>query len=142
MVAVLFSMVGRIGRLTFWIGTISLFLGLLAYQYLTGGLVLILVGYALWAFMQAALLVKRLHDVNRAGWWALAPAAALILGGVGFNLFGGGAAAASPLRTVVFSAPVACGIGFALGFFAWVGSKPGSSRDNRFGPSPDPIHGD
>ncbi len=67
-------MVGRIGRLTFWIGTIGLFLGLLAYQYLTGGLVLILVGYALWAFMQAALLVKRLHDVNRAGWWALAPA--------------------------------------------------------------------
>ncbi|MDP3853352.1 DUF805 domain-containing protein [Phenylobacterium sp.] len=141
MVAVLFSLAGRIGRLTFWIGAIGLFLGLLAYQYLTGGLVLILIGYAIWAYPQAALLVKRLHDVNRSGWWALAPAAALVLGGVIFGL-GDTAGTASPLRMISFSVPMACGIGFALGFLAWVGSKAGSVRENRFGPPPEPFDGD
>ena len=133
--AVLFSFEGRIGRGIFLLASTGLFIGLLLYQFLTGGLWLILLGYAVWGYMQSALLVKRLHDVNRTGFWALAPAAALTIGGAVFS-FIGDTPTPSALRLVGFSVPLACGMGFVLGFLAFVGSKPGSSRENRFGDPP------
>ncbi len=136
---VIFSLVGRIGRTTFWIGSFVLFAALILYQLLTGGLVLILMGYAVWGYIQFALLVKRLHDVNRSGFWALTPGAALLAGALALSFANDTAGPPSALWLLTFSLPMACGIGFALGFIAWVGSKPGSVSENRFGDPPDEL---
>ncbi|WP_309645912.1 DUF805 domain-containing protein, partial [Phenylobacterium sp.] len=79
-VGVLFSYWGRIGRRTFWGASAGLFGFLLVYQYLTGGLILELMGWALWSYVQSALLVKRLHDVGWTGLWAVAPGGGLFAG--------------------------------------------------------------
>ena len=135
--AVLFSFTGRIGRAVFLLSSAGLFLLLLVYQYLTGGWVLNYLGWAIWGYVQGALLVKRLHDVNRSGFWALAVGAALVIGGIVFSFIGGAEGTPSALRLVGFSVPMACAMGFTLGLLAFVGSKPGSSRDNRFGEPPE-----
>lgn len=134
--AILFSFVGRIGRRSFWLASVCLFLLLLGYQYLTGGIVLIVLGYLAWSYIQSALLVKRLHDVNRSGLWALTPFLAVGLALLAISIINGAPARPGPLRLAAFSVPMACALGFMLGFAAWVGTKAGSGRDNRFGEPP------
>lgn len=69
-----------------------------------------------------ALLVRRLHDQNRSGWWALAWAPAVFTG-----IMKGGAPIGLPLGI-----PVGLGNLLVLAFLLW----PGSIGDNSFGPSP------
>ena len=133
---VLFSYWGRIGRRTFWAGSAGLFAFLLVYQYLTGGLVLEIAGWMVWNYVQSALTVKRLHDVGWTGWWAAVPSVAVLAGAFALNLVNRNEGSQSVLRVIGLTIPMACAIGYILGFGAWIGTRPGETHDNRFGEPP------
>lgn len=74
-----FSLDGRIGRRAFWIGFPAVLIALVMVDVLLGRTFL---GPILWLgllFPLSAVLIKRLHDRGRTGWWALALAIPLPL---------------------------------------------------------------
>jgi len=71
---------GRIGRKGFWLGFAAAFGALVAIDLLArmSAAFLILAPFALYAL--AAVMVKRLHDRGRSGWWSLLIAAPMLAG--------------------------------------------------------------
>ena len=112
-----FSFKGRIGRRDFWIW-MGLWLVLMAaaftlanYQLIAIQSIAFFIVALLWP--TAAVLVKRLHDRNKAGWWALLLILAWMLAAGNWQML----------------APMMIDLG------AFVGT-PG---DNRFGPEAEPV---
>lgn len=76
---------------------------------------------ALWLFIYT----RRLHDLDRSGWWSLAPmgvAFAILLAGMGIGV---------DIPTSTLIAGVSSWV-----FTIWLGCQPGDAMDNRFGPPP------
>lgn len=133
------SFEGRISRKYFWLGNIGMGIALILIINInlwlneTLGLALIIVAYLISLYPTAALMVKRLHDRNRTGWWA-----ALVMGlGIAFNILQFAGLAGQPeqpnmLDVVVFvaSAIVTIWLVIELGFLK------GTQGPNRFGPDP------
>ncbi len=71
---------GRIGRKGFWLGFAAAVAALVAIDLAARGtaLVLLLAPFALYAL--AAVIVKRLHDRGRSGWWSLLIVTPLVAG--------------------------------------------------------------
>ncbi len=79
----LFSFEGRIGRKTWWLGTLGIIAALIVAQALAFGLamiaeplalvgLLLVVGISIAGMVGAiALQIKRWHDVDKPGWWLL-----------------------------------------------------------------------
>ncbi len=83
--AVLFSFSGRINRVKYWLGVLLFYLLIFAalFIYAVGNDgVLVLLLPAFW--IHSAIAVKRVHDLNRSGWWVipwlLIPGGQLLLG--------------------------------------------------------------
>ena len=79
--------------------------------------------------------VFRLHDIGRSGKWALLPLVLLVTA-IFLPLLlvpPLGAAAATPMALIVLTGALV-----VLGLVAWLGSQPGETNDNRFGPPPKP----
>jgi uncharacterized membrane protein YhaH (DUF805 family) len=110
---------GRAGRREYWASMGCVFAAGLAAEYFPArapvqmglGVVLML------------LQIRRLHDFNRSGWWAVAAAFAPVVLVVAF-------------MTSYFIAARLGGLVIALLFVMGVGAWPGDRGDNRFGPSP------
>jgi uncharacterized membrane protein YhaH (DUF805 family) len=104
--AVFFSFSGRINRAKYWLGVLAFYLSIFAaiyVSYLTGigsDSALVLLLPACW--MHFAVAVKRIHDLDKPGWWVILwlfiPGGQLILGVLegtsGANRYG-----ADPLST-------------------------------------------
>lgn len=119
-----FSLEGRIGRLRYLaygigVGLLCLVPGtlgaiLLATHHLIAGSVLLLLIYLFMVIMNVVFAIRRLHDMNASGWWALILLAQFILSLV--------------LRPV--------GILIGLVFFLVLLIVPGTADENRYGPMP------
>ena len=92
-----------------------------------------------------AVTVRRLHDLDRSGWWALVPAAgllvpaALLVAVMGFSGAVQSGALASPLAqgsgVILFWSILAAVVGLNLLLLFWF-TRPGTPGSNRFGPDP------
>ena len=76
--ALYFSSTGRISRKTYWVATLPLFVLSVVTELLEGSAVTSGDGVALWlitllavAIPSVMLSIKRLHDLNRSGWFVL-----------------------------------------------------------------------
>ncbi|TAJ73402.1 MAG: DUF805 domain-containing protein [Phenylobacterium sp.] len=109
---------GRYDRKTYWSVLGGLFLV---------GLVVSLLGYKLGSATVGPmifLMVRRLHDFDRSGWWSLA----IVLGPLALML------ALTPVASPEQTAPFIVLI--SLVWTIWLGSIPGDPHENRFGPAP------
>ena len=87
---------GRIGRKAFWVGFLIVVLLLAASDMLARGVGAAMVLFLVLFYPLIAVLVKRLHDRGRSGWWAVTVAAPLgvaFLTGVVARIAGFGASA-------------------------------------------------
>jgi uncharacterized membrane protein YhaH (DUF805 family) len=73
----------------------------------------------------AGVQVRRLHDCDRSGWWALAAA-----------LVPSVPALVAYFATRSEEAALAAGSIVEFGAILWIGAAPGTFGDNRFGPAP------
>lgn len=131
----LLSPSGRIGRRSFWIGLIAIFvISFVASFVLTIGVSIIrgekssalvapLVQLAL-IYPSVCITAKRLHDLGRSGWWQ-APVYALWIGGVGFSTIGVPGLGGLAMIVALLG-------GLVLSIFT--GFVAGSAQPNRFGP--------
>jgi len=129
-----FSFNGRIGRRDFWIWIITwlvlmaVAMGIASQQWVAIQTVAFAVVVMLWP--TAAVLVKRLHDRNKAGWWALLLVVAWLLAVGNWQMLAPvwqwGLGRFIPTLVVVMML-LDCGV------FA------GSAGDNRFGPEAKPV---
>ena len=109
---------GRYNRKTYWIIVGGLFLI---------GVVVSLMGHKIGSATAGPmifLMVRRLHDFNRSGWWSLA----IVLGPAALMLLL--APVASPTQTAPFILLI------SLVWTIWLGAIPGDPHENRFGPAP------
>ncbi|MBS0273359.1 MAG: DUF805 domain-containing protein [Proteobacteria bacterium] len=97
--------------------------------------------------------LRRLHDIGRPGWWALAPIVLIIAVVIGGLALGGEplvkALAAIQAMDTNYAMPdriayLLFGIGLAavviqFGFTIWLGAKKGDEGSNRFGAPPEDI---
>ena len=136
---------GRIRRSHFWVAWLII-LGVyvvLSWIPLLNLLTIVLI----WPFV--AICVKRLHDMDRPGWFAAIPwGGSLVLTVVGFmmvgaSIFAAGASDGYNGNPAAFLALMGPGIGaFVLasliwiGFILWIGLVEGQPGANRFGPNP------
>lgn len=132
---VLCSPHGRIGRRTFWIGVVGLTAANLLGAALpaVGTLISLL---ALWPL--TCLLIKRLHDMGRAGVLALAPLVAMVAltGLSAASALMAMNAALVPLALAMAGGTALIGLLAALvvvGFILWVGLTPGHDGANAYG---------
>lgn len=109
---------GRYNRKYYWAMLGALCLAGVVIRLMGGHL-----GYAMSGPMMFVM-VRRLHDFNRTGWWALA----LTLGPVALML------ALAPFAPPTTTAPFITLI--ALVWLVWLGCIPGDPNENRFGPAP------
>lgn len=87
--------------------------------------------------------VRRLHDINRSGWWILLPAGPIIVGAVllvvgAFGAMGGGGAGfggAALLGMILLGIGAICGIVLLVWY-----CTAGTPGPNRFGEDPKGIH--
>jgi uncharacterized membrane protein YhaH (DUF805 family) len=141
--SLLFSWDGRLRRSHFWGGMAALVVA----QILLGWIPLVgaLLSLAL-AIPGASFGVRRLHDMGRTGWLALAPVVGVVVTGV-LSLIIGAFSTAAVLGggNAAFGALALAGPAFLvtglvalvnLAFVLWVGLTPGVAGDNRFGPDP------
>jgi len=70
---------GRIGRKAFWVGFASLIAGFFLADLLTRGASIALILAIALIYPLVAVLVKRLHDRGRSGWWVSALAAPVLV---------------------------------------------------------------
>jgi uncharacterized membrane protein YhaH (DUF805 family) len=131
----LFSGKGRIDRTTFW--TVQLLTGLFGTclkataTLLIGGLGLLpLLPLLIASWVISALnLAKRLHDLNRSGWWMLAPLAiSVLIAGLGAARFGPGSDGSAATEALALLA--------SLGALLAIGLLKGNPGPNRFGEPP------
>lgn len=131
-IAPFFSFRGRVGRREYWLTVIVSWVVLFAAGTLAavlGGFGLIvavpLFGLVLWATL--AILVRRLHDRGRSGWWLL-----LMLGPVLTLSFLGAAASTADKDAGAFFQLLS--FPFSLWILIDLGCLPGKPGVNRFGP--------
>ena len=90
-----------------------------------GGLLLLIIPlYAVVFWTNLCLMIKRLHDMNQSGWWAMFL--------FGFSFVSGFVSGINPQMEMVallLNLPV---FGFALWLLFW----PGTAGDNQYGPDP------
>jgi uncharacterized membrane protein YhaH (DUF805 family) len=129
--AMFFSFRGRVGRQEYWLAVILGWVVLFAAAVLmadmgsfgpwVAGLLYLLV---LWAML--AMLVRRIHDRGRSGWWLLPMAGPVVV----LNALAGATSAADEHVSLVLQ-------GLALPFSLWIlvdlGCLPGTRGPNRFG---------
>jgi uncharacterized membrane protein YhaH (DUF805 family)/type II secretory pathway pseudopilin PulG len=78
--------------------------------------------------MVVVFMVRRLHDLDRSGWWTLIYGVVLVLSFIsGLKSFSG-------IWTVVYAICALCGLTYGLTLLFW----PGTRGDNHFGPPPPP----
>jgi uncharacterized membrane protein YhaH (DUF805 family) len=84
-----------------------------------------------------AVAVRRLHDIDRSGWWILLPLLPYLLGLV---IMVGGAMAANPALAMLGGLALLVGVICAIVLLVWYCSA-GTNGPNRFGPDPlgDPV---
>lgn len=85
----------------------------------------------IWSFIvmipNFALSVRRLHDIDRSGWWVLGPVVLWLIAGFALSTaIASGSAMALPVLLVIVA------IGFTLVLLVWA-CQPGDPRPNRFG---------
>ena len=141
----LFSFNGRLRRQHFWISWLILLgagvvLGWIPFL----GIILSLA--MIWP--NIAIVVKRLHDMGKSGWFAVIPWVANIVGffmivsAVGMTIFTNPEAFESEDPTVMLSMFGSMMGGLAvmflvnIAFLLWIGVTDSQSGDNRFGPNP------
>ncbi|WP_042858215.1 DUF805 domain-containing protein [Dickeya sp. NCPPB 3274] len=129
-----FSFRGRVGRRDFWLGMVmvsALMVGLFMLAG-TGWLETQKAAFVLVVLMWplAAILVKRLHDRNKSGWWALLLVVAWMLGNGNWSML-------PPLGQwgVGSFLPVLIAVMMLLDCGAFVGT----AGANRFGPAAEPL---
>lgn len=132
-----FDASSRIGRLRAFVYPLGVALLVLPFGILAGvlfllrlavpGGLLLLAIYVFIITMQFVFMVRRLHDMNRSGWWSLVYAV-LYLGSIVATLTAGGKITPVYLTLMLLS------LGFAL--MLWF--TPGTAGENRFGPPPPP----
>ncbi len=128
------SFEGRINRKPYWIGALVLMGAVIVLNivfFALGGISGLVIGYVILAILviypSLALMVKRFHDRDKSGWWALAfYIPALINGAVSYTDPDSGLAMVTGLITVAVSIWLLIELGFLKG-------KPGS---NDYGTNP------
>jgi uncharacterized membrane protein YhaH (DUF805 family) len=111
---------GRAGRREYWASVGCVFAVGLALEYFPGGPKLESALSVMLMFLQ----IRRVHDFDRSGWWAVAATFATLP--VGFVL-----ATFTPLAVAVIGT-----MALAVALMILIGAVPGSLGDNRFGPPP------
>ncbi|KHN53155.1 membrane protein [Dickeya fangzhongdai] len=129
-----FSFRGRVGRRDFWLGMVivlALMVGLFMLAG-TGWLETQKAAFVLVVLMWplAAILVKRLHDRNKSGWWALLLVVAWMLGNGNWSMLPplGQWGVGSFLPTLI-----------AVMMLLDCGAFVGTAGANRFGPAAEPL---
>jgi uncharacterized membrane protein YhaH (DUF805 family) len=131
----LFSGKGRIDRTTFW--TVQLLLALFeaclkatATLFAEMPVLLMLAPLLIASWVVGVFnLTKRLHDLNRSGWWMLLPATiAVLITAVAAAKFGRGSEGALASEALALLLP--------LGFLLAAGALKGNAGPNRFGEPP------
>ncbi len=79
-----------------------------------------------------AVSVRRLHDIDRSGWFILLP---LLPYGIGLGMMAAGAMSASPAYMVMGGVAMLIGFICAILLLVWY-CTPGTQGSNRFGPDP------
>jgi uncharacterized membrane protein YhaH (DUF805 family) len=89
-----------------------------------------------------AVSVRRLHDVDKSGWWILLPLGPYLIGAVMLfsAIFAGGGSASGGLA-VIGGLIMLVGFGCAILLLVWY-CKQGTPGPNRFGPDPLGVAGD
>lgn len=133
----IFDFRGRACRSEYWFGALFFFIANFVLSILgiipVLGSILGLIG-GIWLFIASiSVTVRRLHDVDRSGWYILLPYGVLVIAA---GLVGAAAASGNQDTTMLFA-----GIGgllvlavFILMFIWFI--KPGTAGDNRFGQDP------
>lgn len=99
--------------------------------------------------MWVVIWIRRLHDIDRSGWYAAAPivlqglciAAGFMFGGIDFRnaAFDSQALQGAPMTAVGMNRLVEVSliyVAIQYGFTIWLGLKPGTAGENRFGRAP------
>jgi uncharacterized membrane protein YhaH (DUF805 family) len=128
------SFEGRINRKPYWLGSLTLmaaFMVLLLLLFALVGFFGLFIGYIILAILviypSLALMVKRFHDRDKSGWWALVfYVPTFINGGVSYSAPESGISMVIGLVTLVVTIWLIIELGFLKG-------KPGS---NDYGPNP------
>jgi uncharacterized membrane protein YhaH (DUF805 family) len=133
-----FSWDGRCARKPYWAGIVTVEIGIFLLSMVlgllgvgdAGGIVATLI----FAYPRICVIAKRLHVVNRSGWWQVAPN---VLG----NMRGRGAEGLGRQPdTEVASLLLYLGAFVVeIGFLLWLGCIRGQERNNDFGPPPGKI---
>lgn len=127
---------GRIGRRSFWAGLVVLALAFFLADLLTRRVGVALFLFIPFIYLLIAVLVKRLHDRGRSGWWAavlLAPLGAALAVALGARIIGLGETAITTATSVaIWISMLALGglIVFELGL------RPGDPGYSEHGPPP------
>jgi uncharacterized membrane protein YhaH (DUF805 family) len=111
---------GRSGRREYWLSLVGLVaFNIILHVILRDPVLVSLISLPFWVILSA----RRLHDLNRTGWWSLVPF------GVGFLVgFAGGIGIALPgIAAPLLQATVTLAMVAVLGF------SPGNPASNRFG---------
>ncbi|MBS0296797.1 MAG: DUF805 domain-containing protein [Proteobacteria bacterium] len=146
---------GRIGRQSFWIAFLILFVANMILGAIIGAMgqnnlanLLRLVVNLVFCYFWVCVYSKRLHDMGKSGWlqlvvwavWIVALVAAVVLGGAAFMAaMSGGAGAGNGAALAAMGSvmlPLALAGLVSLGFLIWVGVTPSQPGDNAYGPSP------
>ena len=87
--------------------------------------------------------VRRLHDLNRTGWWMLAPMAPIVIGSIFFFMAMRGALTGAGMGGGGMLGGILLFVGGIMGFvlFVWFCMR-GTDGPNRFGPDPYAPMGD
>jgi uncharacterized membrane protein YhaH (DUF805 family) len=125
-----FGFSGRINRAIYWLGIVIAFwivlLGMMSFRLMpsvSASLIIALALLPLYLVIALAVAVKRLHDLDISGWWAIGFLIAWYLTVGVFEL------AQKPSIGAAISALLFAGV-------IWLGSAEGQEGENRFGPEP------
>lgn len=89
--------------------------------------------FSLFVFLpNIAVGVRRLHDIDRSGWWLLLPLAMMVAGGIVAAIAAGGGHGGEALGLAVLGGFTLLGCGVLLVFTL----LPGTDGSNRYGPDP------
>lgn len=128
-----FDFQGRAGRIEFW-NYIAIFLGVTFLAEIAIRVFSVPPGrmlFTLWwlaCFLPTTgIVIRRLHDVGRSGWWLVTPLATAFLMLLLFFWFW-------PLTVVLAAAMLG-----SAGYLLFLCIQPGMTGENRYGPNPEPL---
>jgi uncharacterized membrane protein YhaH (DUF805 family) len=125
-----FSFEGRSGRKSYWIGIVSIEVGIFLLSFgLTLAHLPALVAVLVMAYPRICVIAKRFHDLNRSGWWQVLPNVAgnALAGLGGASVVSAGDGAGGSALMLLLSMVV------EFGFLIWLGCVRGQDRKNDFG---------